>query len=285
MLDQVDIERPQTEQNALRTSAGALPAAPVQAIILAAGRGSRLKSETRNRPKCLAEVDNLPLLEHQLRCLSQIGVQSVFVVAGYRANQVEKAVEGRAAVIRNGDWAASNSLYSLWLCRHWVAGPVIVLNCDVLAHPEILHRLVGSGANSFAYDSSSGTEDEHMKVRMEDGYLEAMSKCMEPEHSHGENVGILYFDRDAVEVLFWEAEAVLASHGRHVWAASAVERVARGVKFLGVDVSDLPWCEIDFPEDLAHARQNTWPIISGQRPKPCAPMRPAGATMSGQPSA
>ena len=46
---------------------------PIEAVILAAGRGSRLKSETDERPKCLTEVGGRTLLEHQLNLLFGAG--------------------------------------------------------------------------------------------------------------------------------------------------------------------------------------------------------------------
>lgn len=233
----------------------------LHAVILAAGRGSRLKGETNDVPKCLVEVGGCSLIEYQLRCFAEVGIHRILIVAGYHAHKVYEAVGDRAAVVYNRDWATTNSLYSLWFCRHWVSGPMIVLNCDVLADPEIVNRVLHSGGNVFAYDSSSGSADEHMKVRIVDGDLRAMSKSLPVEQSDGENVGLLYFKPAAVRLLFREAERVLGSHGREMWAAAAVEHVARRVSLRGVDISDLPWIEIDFPQDLATARRETWPII------------------------
>ena len=234
----------------------------MQAVILAAGRGVRLLGETGDRPKCLVEVGGKSLLEHQLQCLAAAGIERVFVVVGYEANQVCTVAGDRAAVIYNEHWATTNSLYSLWLTRRWISGPLLVLNCDVLAHPEIIDRVLLSGGDAFAYDSSSGDEDEHMKVHLESDTLLAMSKVLPVEESHGENVGLLYFSQDSAGLLFDEAEVALAENGASVWAAVAVERVARKARLRGIDVSDLPWIEIDFPGDLSEARKHVWPKIA-----------------------
>jgi len=69
-----------------------------QAIILAAGCGSRLKGAIGNRPKCLAEIDGETLLDQQLRLLGSAGIRDIFLVVGYQHD----AVRGLAGPGRGG---------------------------------------------------------------------------------------------------------------------------------------------------------------------------------------
>lgn len=75
--------------------------ATIQAVILAAGRGSRLKNAIDNGPKCLANVGGRPLIEHQLSLLAQAGIRRVAVVTGYRASTVRAAIGSQAEFIHN----------------------------------------------------------------------------------------------------------------------------------------------------------------------------------------
>ena len=235
--------------------------ATIQAVILAAGRGSRLKTAIDNGPKCLANVGGRRLIDHQLSLLAQAGIRGVAVVTGYGASAVRAAVGDRAEFIHNRAWARTNSLYSLQLCREWVTGSLVVMNCDVLPHPGVLRRLLECPGNAFAYDSSSGTENEHMKVELEGEYLNAISKQLVCERCQGENVGILYFEKRAARLLFREAEALLGARNKRMWVAAAVQEVARYVPLRAIDVADLSWIEIDFPRDLELARRVIWPRI------------------------
>lgn len=234
----------------------------IQAVILAAGRGSRLKNAIDNGSKCLANVGGHPLIEHQLSLLAQAGIRRVAVVTGYGARAVCEFVGERAEFIHNNAWARTNSLYSLQLCRDWVTGPLVVMNCDVLMHPDVLRRLLEHPGNAFAYDSSSGIDDEHMKVELEGEYLNSISKQLASERCQGENVGILYFEKRAARLLFREAEALLRARNKHMWVAAAVEKVAHFIPLRAIDVADLSWIEIDFPHDLDLARRVIWPRIS-----------------------
>lgn len=238
----------------------------VQTVILAAGRGSRMGTVTDRRPKCLLPIGDGTLLDHQLDALSAAGVGRIWIVTGYESEQIRRASEGRAKVVYNGLWAETNSLYSLWLCRDLCrGGPLLVLNSDVLAHPDLISRLLMHPGNAFSYDSTSGFDDEHMKVDLEDGWLISMSKSLACNRVKGENVGILRFDERAVPQLFSEVDSLVRGGGRDLWLASAVERLARRVRIRGVDVCDLPWCEIDFPDDLLSARREVWPAMRSSR--------------------
>ena len=84
----------------------------MQALILAAGRGSRLGGHTADVPKCLLEVGRRPLIEHQLGTLADAGVGPVGMVLGYCADEIKGVVGIRAEYILNPRWNTTNSLYS-----------------------------------------------------------------------------------------------------------------------------------------------------------------------------
>lgn len=212
----------------------------MQALILAAGRGSRLSDCARGKPKCLIEVGGKPLIDHQLNVLRGVGITRICVVTEYCAEQISCFVARRGQCIANPDYAKTNSVYSLSLARDWVAGPFVMLNSDVLAHPEVYRRVMSAEGTALAYDSASGDQQEHMKVSFEGGRLRAIGKGLSAEESDGENVGILRFDRKSAELLFREACAIVASGGAGRWAPAAVGRIADRVHIRGVDVAGLP---------------------------------------------
>ena len=236
-------------------------ASSTQAVILAAGRGTRLGDVAQGQPKCLLEVGGRSLLRHHLSALKGAGVERVLIVAGHGAEKVMAEVRHEGVLQFNETYKHTNSLYSLWLARKWVTESLLVINGDVLASPQIYRRLVESVGNVLAYDSRSGREGEEMKVRFKAKRLHAISKEIDPRHSHGENLGILKFDSSGARVLLAEADRMVTNGRVNDWAPAAVEGAAKSIPIRGLDVSDLPWTEIDFPEDLAHARSQVWPTI------------------------
>lgn len=236
-----------------------------QGLILAAGRGRRLGTKVEEIPKCLLRVGGKTLLDHQLEMLENAGIRDICVVAGYKRHALIRACRGRASVIYNEHWAETNSLYSFWLARQWVNRDVVVMNCDVLTDPVALTRLLATGSSCFAYDSSSGNDDEHMKVELSGDLLVTMSKTLDSARVHGENVGLLHFSADDARLLFAQAGAILESDGRTLWMASAVQQLAVEKPLQAIDMRDRPWIEIDFEADLEDARRRVWPLIEEQR--------------------
>ena len=234
----------------------------MQALILAAGRGSRLGEKTSDLPKCLLEIGRKPLIEHQLETLADAGVGPVGMVVGYCADEIREVVGIGAEYIENSRWNVTNSLYSFSMARDWITGPVLILNSDTIVHPDVVNRLARHSGDCFAYDSSSGNGGEHMKVKLSDGQLGAMGKDLALEEISGENVGIISLTESTALKLLERADELLQeSGGETLWLGSAVNSIAEDVDIAGVDVAGLPWGEIDFSYDLVRARKEVWPAI------------------------
>jgi UDP-N-acetylglucosamine diphosphorylase/glucosamine-1-phosphate N-acetyltransferase len=62
----------------------------MQAVILAAGEGKRVRPLTKSRPKGLIPVANRPIIEYAIRALHQAGIREIIVVVGYRREQVTR---------------------------------------------------------------------------------------------------------------------------------------------------------------------------------------------------
>lgn len=123
----------------------------MNAIILAAGRGSRMKEMTASKPKCLLELAQKTLLEWQTEALSSAGVNTITIVRGYLK---EKLVSPNYQYIDNPEWATSNMVASL-LCAHTILAkaPSIVSYSDIVYHPSIISALASSSGDiSITYD-------------------------------------------------------------------------------------------------------------------------------------
>jgi choline kinase len=234
----------------------------MDALILAAGSGRRLG---HGRPKCLVDLDGQTLLERQLAAFEWAGVDRVVVVAGYQADDVREALPPSTRVVVNPDYAETNSLYSFWLARHEIGEESLIVNADVLFHPVIARALVRRPRSAVAYDSRSGRDEEEMKIVVRGGALAAMSKTLAPERSCGENVGMIRLSGAATEAAFAIAGRLVAAGRHHDWLATAINRVSREHRIECMDVAGLPWTEIDFPEDLEHARAHVLPAIAPVR--------------------
>ena len=114
----------------------------MKGIILAAGKGSRLNGTIGDKPKCLLRVGGKTLVERQIDAFRRIGIEDIVMVVGCQAEAVRRTCGQRITYIENARFAQTNSLYSLWLARPLLYDGFIVMNCDVLFHPQLLADLV-----------------------------------------------------------------------------------------------------------------------------------------------
>jgi len=252
---------PQGEKLTSTAPATRKPQTP-QAVILAAGKGSRLGKAADGLPKCLIQVGGSTLIRHQLDALADAGVGPVLVLIGYGADLVRETVGNSAEFILNPRYAATNSLHTFYLSKEWIKGPVVILNSDVIAHPRLLESLLRSGEDSLAYDSLSGYAPEHMKVAVRDGRVANMSKDLPEEGTSGENVGMLYLSRRTLDVVFSQAEKLVAADRTDAFLSEAIRASLGLIELKAVDVAGISWTEIDTPHDLDRARRELWPKIS-----------------------
>jgi L-glutamine-phosphate cytidylyltransferase len=258
---------PAQEEKKDVTTAPARKAAAPQAVILAAGKGSRLGKVADGLPKCLIQVGGRTLIRHQLDALADAGVGPVLVMIGYAADLVRETVGNAADFILNPRYAATNSLHTFFLAREWIKGPVVILNSDVLADPRLLDALLQSGEDSLAYDSLSGYAREHMKVAVKDGRVANLSKELPQEGTSGENVGMIYLSRRSLDVVFHEAEKLVNADRTDAFLAEAIRASLGLIELKAVDVAGIPWTEIDSPHDLERARRELWPRIEARYTK------------------
>lgn len=100
-----------------------------RAIILAAGRGSRMQSLSAGQPKCLVEVRGKALLQWQIDALRAGGIAEIAIVTGYRR---EMLVAAGLVEFHNPRWAETNMVASLECARPWLEEtPCIVSYSDI----------------------------------------------------------------------------------------------------------------------------------------------------------
>lgn len=116
----------------------------MKAIILAAGRGSRMKTLTLERPKCLVELRGKPLIEYQIAALKEAGIRKIAIVTGYRREMI--AAYGDKEFY-NEDWASTNMVGSLCKAEEWLRDDeCIVSYSDIFYGASAVTSLMQSNA-------------------------------------------------------------------------------------------------------------------------------------------
>jgi len=110
-----------------------------RAIILAAGRGSRMKEHTKEKPKCLNILANDTLLNWQLKSLKKALVEKITVVNGYKA----ELIKGDFKTVTNKRWSETNMVASLF-CVPTINDDSIISYSDIVYNSNHVKSLVNA---------------------------------------------------------------------------------------------------------------------------------------------
>src|ERR1041385_3094526 len=237
----------------------------MKAIILAAGKGTRLNG-VELKPKCLFEVGGETLLARQIATLRELHLDDIVIVLGFEAERIRSLYEHTASFVTNTRFDETSSMYSLWLAREHLLDGFVVLNCDVLFHPQLLTRLLSSPfKDALLIDlvdkDNNHLGDEEMKVKLSNGLVIDIRKDIDPAEADGENVGIVKFSADGARRLIEEMDALISRGQLKDWAPRAFREFATRFPLHAISTEDYPWIEIDFPEDYRRATEEVFPQI------------------------
>lgn len=231
-----------------------------RAVIVAAGRSSRLYPLTLDTPKGLLEIGGEKLLGRSIRLLREAGVEQIAMVVGFQRQKLQEAFAADGVhFIHNPFFAETNNLGSLWFAREWVReNDFFYLHSDIIYEDSMLGSMtsgLGTAEGSFLTDTAP-TDEEAMKVRANDGFYVESSKAVPPAEAYGEWVGIAAFRAETCRVLFETMGEVLEERLFQSYDTEGFNRMAeRGHRFKIVPTEKRPWVEIDFEADLKRARE------------------------------
>ena len=240
----------------------------MNAIVLVAGVARRLAPLTDTTHKALLRVGRRPVLGRMLDALAAVGIRRTVLVVGHCADQVRALAGervGRMAVhyVDNPEYTRG-SVLSLYAAREYLREPALVMDADGLFPREFLRRLLAAPAPSaLLLDRGFADTGEEVKLYTRGDRVIALGKKVVPEawDAVGEGVGFFKCGAEAApELLRGLAKVIEESHGLGEWEDAMNLLVpARHVGWL--DVTGLPWTEIDFVEDLRRAESDVLPHV------------------------
>lgn len=119
----------------------------MKGIIIAAGRGKRLKHMTDDRPKCLLSVQDCTMLENTIHHFKKAGAQEIAIVIGYKGEKIREALSDESITyFQNEDYLDNNILHSLFKARDFLTDDTLISYSDVWYHEQPFTKLMQSTA-------------------------------------------------------------------------------------------------------------------------------------------
>lgn len=239
-----------------------------KALILAAGAGKRLGTLTKDLPKCLLEIDpesKKTLLDFSLEALKGAGIQKIVIVNGFAKDRLDNHIKNNwqkefsFEFIFNNKFAEYNNIYSAYLAKDIWDDETILLNSDIIFHPDILKDLSSQlpVLSSFlVIDNTKELTLEAMKVKVNsNGEIKEINKNLDIEGSFGEYIGIIYL-RGQERIKFLESlEKNIKNRSFDLYYEDALGHVLNEVSIYPYSTKEKPWTEVDTQEDYEIAKQ------------------------------
>lgn len=232
----------------------------MQAIILAAGKGSRLGEITGELPKSFIEIQGKKLIDYNLDMLSKYGVNDIIIVTGYKCEAFEELLRDRSNIrfVYNPFYETTNVLPSFWFGQGLLKDDFIYLHADTLCDTSIFEELLSSKGDIVLPIDFKERDEEAMKVRLEKEDVVEISKTIPVEDADGEFIGIAKISGCSLLALKQVTTSIMKEKKFSSFFEVALQVIMdkKLSKVTSIPTRGQFWCEIDFLEDYEKAKKN-----------------------------
>ncbi len=238
------------------------------AVILAAGKGTRLGKLSDNKPKPMTDVNGRMIIANLIESLIRNGIKKIIVATGYLNEVLEKTVnkyQGKADIIcvYNEFYGTTNNIYSLWLTEKYLQNGFYLFEADVFFEDAVMQKLLYSKAENLMVvgkhnDPMNGTvvdlDDKNKVLRM---YLKRHQK---EDFDFSDKYKTVNFYRIGQK---FSQEFFLPKMAEHIenedcnsyYELIIKEALDKDFEFFAVTTDHLEWWEIDTVEDLEYCEK------------------------------
>lgn len=242
----------------------------MQAIILAAGFGNRLRPLTDTLPKSLTEINGVPLLVNALNILATKGVTETIIVLGHMREKIVETIgfnhNGmKITYVENSIFRETNNVYSLYLAKNHVTDDVLLLECDLFYKEELIDTIINGEAdcNILVSRFNSKTMDGSViEVDKNNNALNLVLGKWQTESYDYSNarktVNIYKFKKTFVNEKFFPAiELFIKTQGVNSYYELVLGSLIyyRNSQIKVVEIDESKWAEVDNVEDLMIAEE------------------------------
>ena len=237
-------------------------------IILAAGQGTRLRPLTDDRPKCMVEFKQKPIIEYILEAASACDLRDVVIVNGYKKEILEDHLKGhKLNFITNQNYDNTNMVSTLFCAKEFMDDDIIISYADIVFKKEILEKLINSDGDFgvvvdrnwkqlWSLRMENPLQDaETLKVK--DGYIvELGKKPRNYEEIEGQYIGMVKISKKVIRkvVRYYESldknKLYDGQKFENMYMTSLIQMIINNLINVKPVYVDGGWLEIDCVDDL-----------------------------------
>ncbi len=236
------------------------------AVILAAGRGTRLQSVLKDVPKGFLSLNGVTLIERSMNLLKEEGITRTIIVTGHLSHFYENLKNSLPGIetVHNEVYADSGSMYSYFCARNIIREDALLLESDLIYEPRALKELLASDKNDAILISGKTDSGDEVYVETDGERISGLSKnAAELRSITGELVGISRISLSLYQNMIQTAESLFRESLKVEYEHCLIKTAETHPVFY-LKINDLVWSEIDDESHLKRAQQTILPKLSGR---------------------
>ena len=222
----------------------------MKALLMAAGKGTRISRYIEGKPKCTVDIGDVQLIEYTILELQKRGVTDIALVLGYHGDEIKEVLKKYdIKYYYNYFYDVTNSIASLWFARDFIDNDMIFMNADVYLEPALMDEIFALQESPVLVADGSRKEQADYKFYYEDGQLIKFGKQLEGEDISGEYVGVARVAKSFIPTMMERLQKLIENgeHGR--WWEDVLYSFV-GEKPINVkDIDGMFWAEVDYVDD------------------------------------
>lgn len=234
----------------------------MKAIILAAGRGSRLQNLTDTQPKCMVHLAGKPLLDYQITSIQQAGITDIAIVCGYANEAITDQRITKKFI--NSQWQSTNMVYSLIQAAEWLKQEACIISySDIFYESSAIRSLIDTDSEiAMTYDrnflqlwsarfNEPLSDLETFKLNTDGSLADIGGKPKNTSEIDGQYMGLLKITPNG-----WrEIDNHLKELGNEItnkldMTSLLMQLIRKNIRILAIPYDDR-WGEIDHQSDIA----------------------------------
>jgi len=240
----------------------------MKAIILAAGQGTRLRPLTNDRPKCMVEYQNKPIIDYILETIKECKISEIAVINGYKKDVLEDYLKDQDLIFyTNKDFDKTNMVSTLFCAKNFMNEDLIISYADIVYKKEVLEKVLNNKDDFSVVVDRNWKElwsqrmenplDDAETLKIKDGNIVELGKKPKSyDEIEGQYIGLIKISKDIVNkvIKFYDGlDKNKIYDGKdfdNMYMTSFIQMIINELTDVKPVFIDGGWVEVDCVDDL-----------------------------------
>jgi choline kinase len=226
----------------------------MKALILAAGRGTRISRYLEGNPKCTVNIGGTSLIRYTIELLNSFGINDIGIVLGYRKQIIRtELADMNVQFFENPFFDVTNSIASAWFSHEFLTDDddILIMNGDVYLDREIMPLILNTTPDRtpLLFADETRREEADYKFCYRDGILLKYGKELTGDDITGEYIGVARLSRTYLPRFREKLMSMIDEQKHSVWWENVLYELSHESAVYVAGTEGKFWAEVDYVED------------------------------------